>query len=433
MSTLPALALAAVLAGSGLVALPAPTYAADGDYFLCDDLTLDDPPGTDDSDSVPLGLLGMDRVYDYLDSLGEKPGAGVGVAVLDAGVSRRSNLMTVVDGMSFTSKPLGTDPADPHGTEVAGLIAAGARPGGKPTGIAPGARIIDVKVFDADQPDQSSGEVGVSTPALISGLNWVADNARRLDIGVANVSLAVTPDLDGRLERAVRRVVAADVVLVASSGNRPRDEADELWEAFNSDTGTEVGPGEDAAKFVWPAGYSDVLAVSTTTAGQDQYPDPKQIVVANSQTDVAAPSAMSVSVALNGGTCRLAEPATSYSAAEVSGLVALLRAHFPKDTAAQVVARLERTADGTLDVPTTLQGKGVVQPFEALTRPLHPTRGGAVTTTAQQTERIRASAPAAEKDVLAGTRHDAVWWGLLGGGVLVLALLLRPVLARRRD
>jgi membrane-anchored mycosin MYCP len=42
------------------------------------------------------------------------------------------------------------------------------------------------------------------------------------------------------------------------------------------------------------------------------------------------------------------------------------------------------------------------------------------------------SVPKEPKDVLASTRKNAVWWGLVGGGVLLLALVLRPVLARRR-
>jgi len=29
-------------------------------------------------------------------------------------------------------------------------------------------------------------------------------------------------------------------------------------------------------------------------------------------------------------------------------------------------------------------------------------------------------------------RDRAVWWGLLGGAAIVLALMLRPILARRR-
>jgi membrane-anchored mycosin MYCP len=45
---------------------------------------------------------------------------------------------------------------------------------------------------------------------------------------------------------------------------------------------------------------------------------------------------------------------------------------------------------------------------------------------------LRATAPVPSDDLLAGTRDDAVWWGLVGGGVLLLALILRPMLARRR-
>lgn len=44
---------------------------------------------------------------------------------------------------------------------------------------------------------------------------------------------------------------------------------------------------------------------------------------------------------------------------------------------------------------------------------------------------VRAVAPERPEDLLADTRHDAVWRGLVGGGVLVVALPLRPVLARR--
>ena len=40
--------------------------------------------------------------------------------------------------------------------------------------------------------------------------------------------------------------------------------------------------------------------------------------------------------------------------------------------------------------------------------------------------------PEEPDDVLASTRENAVWWGLVGGGTLLLALVLRPVLARRR-
>jgi len=51
-----------------------------------------------------------------------------------------------------------------------------------------------------------------------------------------------------------------------------------------------------------------------------------------------------VSVGVNGGTCLLYDVATSWAAAEVSGVLALLRARYDDDTAAQAVARLEQTA-----------------------------------------------------------------------------------------
>jgi membrane-anchored mycosin MYCP len=117
----------------------------------------------------------------------------------------------------------------------------------------------------------------------------------------------------------------------------------------------------------------------------------------------------------------------------VSGVLALLWQLYPHDTDAQVVARLVNTANGTPDDPTPLIGAGVVQPYEALTRPLDPARSGDVErTVAADHESAPAAAPGPSEDLLAGTRDDAVWWGLIGGGVLVVALLLRPVIARRR-
>lgn len=439
MRALPALAVTTVLLGAGIVVPTGAATAREGEPSTCESIESDSTGVVpDDSDSVPLSMLDVDRVQAYLTSLGERPGAGVGVAVLDSGISTKSSLLTVKGAVSMTDRPADAVPVDPHGTSVAGLIAAADRPGDRSTGIAPGADLYDVRVFDRDPPgegvqDDGIKEQGVSTDGLIAGLTWVANNARRLGIKIANISLAVTPDPQGQLERVVRRVSRANVVIVASSGNRPTDEADKLYEAFAADTGTDVGPGEDAADAVWPAGYDEVVAVSTTAGGMPADTDPKSIVLANSQIDVAAPSANGVSIALNGSTCRIQLPATSFAAAEVSGVLALLRGHFPKDTAAQSVARLERTADGTFAEPTDLQGKGIVQPFEALTRPLHPAKNGSIVTAVQQDDRTRATAPAAQPDVLDRTRHDAVWWGLIGGGVLLMALLLRPVLARRRD
>lgn len=418
------------VAGSALVGplLAAPAHAADGEFYDCLQIAADDAPVTDDSDSVPLGLLDGPRAQEAAASAPGRSRRPVAVAVVDSGVSTRSGLLDVAAASPWPSRELVSD----HGTAVAGLIAGHARPDGKPIGVAPEARIVDVRVY---QGATSPGEdEGLTTPGLVKGLDWIARNAGRLGIRVANVSLAVASS--PALRAAVRRVVDdADVVLVAASGNRPEDDSDRLlWPLFG-DGGSQTGPGEDAARVVYPAGYDDVVAVNATMGG---YPGDEQtldsFVLPNSQTDVAAPTYFGVSLALNGSTCRIPEVATSFAAAEVSGVVALLRTAYPTDSARQIVARLENTASGTTTDPTKYEGAGVVQPLEALTRPMRPARDGTVArATVQDDDQGRAAAPQPEADALASTRHHAVWWGLLGGGALLVALMLRPVLARRED
>jgi membrane-anchored mycosin MYCP len=116
----------------------------------------------------------------------------------------------------------------------------------------------------------------------------------------------------------------------------------------------------------------------------------------------------------------------------VSGVLALIRSRYPHDGAAEAVARLVDTASGSPTAPTSLEGAGVVQPVEALTRPL-PAGGDPTGIPGGGRAVARATAPEPQADVLAATRDHAVWWGLLGGGALLLAVLARPALARRRD
>ena len=218
----------------------------------------------------------------------------------------------------------------------------------------------------------------------------------------------------------------AGVVVVAASGDRPAAGA-----AFSSDFDDPPATDEDAATLFFPAGYPGVVAVNATGAG-----DPSGAlasVVKNSRTTVAAPAYDAVSYGLNGHTCVVQPTSTGAAAGVVAGVLALVWQRFPKDVAAQVVSRLVNTADGTTDDPTPLTGAGVVQPYEALTRPLAPSTSGQVERTVVQADSdTRATAPEPAADLLASTRENAVWWGLIGGGLLVVALMLRPVLARRR-
>lgn len=398
------LAVAGAAACGGLVAVAPAAVAADP---VCDvsNTVLE-------SDVDPLDQLGIGRARALAGPPARPP---VRVAVVDSGVTGSAIPVAgreVVNG--------GGEVTFFHGTAVAGLIA------GDELGVAPDAEIVDVRVYDTDDTDEEGAQL--SEEAVAAGLEWVAQNADDLNIRVANVSLVVRDS--ARLERAVRAARKADVIVVAASGNRPQD-----GEEFAADfEDSEAGSGEDAGATMFPTGYGWPLVVSVAaTASGSGETDPTPYVVLNSDTTVAAPTFGARTYGLDGKRCALGSIATSWAAAEVSGVLALLAQRYPDDTDEQLMARLVSTANGTPDDPTPLTGAGVVQPVEALTRPLAPAKDGDLgRTVAAARDTAPAVAPEPEADPLSGTRDDAVWWGLIGGGVLVVALLLRPVLARRR-
>jgi len=416
--------LAGVVAGVSLTLPTAP--AAYADVAECSGIQDDDTEA--DPVKIPSAPLEELRIKEATEMLAREdtaPGEGIGVAVVDSGVDPDAPVN------EQGALPLNEDFAKTdasvyyHGTAVAGLISGEARTEGGPVGIAPAASLIDVRVYDAPE-DADDGEfLGLTDAGVIDGLNRIANDVTVGDvrIRIVNVSLALEPSAP--LERAIKRLAAKGVVVVAAAGNRPSDEADPLLGDFIAER-----QGEDAARVVYPAGYESVVAV-TSSVPRDI--DAREFVVQNSATDIAVPTIDGVSYALNGQSCLLSPvAATSWAAAEISGVLALLMSAYDEPPA-RTVARLFRTATGAGDVTTRLSGHGVAQPVEALQRPLTFEKGGSPETSETNNTVLKAQAPRAEADVLDETRRDALWWGLAGGGALVIALLLRPVLARRRE
>ncbi|QZY29335.1 S8 family serine peptidase [Nocardioides coralli] len=402
---------AALLLATGLlVPLAAPAAADPGS--ACDAVGADVVSAESDLPSRPLQLLGVPRATELLEQRGITPGEGVGVAVIDSGVAPAAReRMDVVAPRSWASG----DHDSAHGTTVAGLVAGRPREDGKPIGVAPGARIVDLRVYTA--PDDSDTG-GIPSGEVVSALRWLARNAADLEVGVAVMAFDLGGDAPG-LKRAVRRLVAADVVVVGAGGNRV------------DGTGEPAPPGEDARGTVYPAAYDEeVLAVGATGTGFTD--DASTSVLLNSDIDVAVPTHQAVSVARNGRACYVEGVATSWAAGLAAGVVALARSAHPDLDAAQIQARLIRTADGSPEAQTRATGAGVLQPVEALTRRSGGDDDGDGLVHADSGAG-RAEAPTDPVDPVAGVLADARWWGLLGGGLLVVALVLRPLLARRRS
>ena len=164
----------------------------------------------------------------------DSTGAGVNVAMLDTGLSDTPALSRssgrVTDGVDVSAIASGGEARASgqftdgygHGTFLASLIAGGkvAGSGGHALGVAPGARIVVVKVAD-DQGRTTLSQV-------LAGMDWVASHAQAPNgtqmIQVLNVALAVdrptAPSYGADpLTAAVEQVRAAGVLVVAASGN----------------------------------------------------------------------------------------------------------------------------------------------------------------------------------------------------------------------
>ncbi|HEX8746075.1 MAG TPA: S8 family serine peptidase, partial [Pyrinomonadaceae bacterium] len=179
--------------------------------------------GTTGADAVRLqtstSLLGLTTTTTTLD------GAGIGIAVLDSGIDpeHRSFLSgngtsRIIVNQDFTGEGRTDDPYG-HGTHVASAAAGnGQIAAGNYTGIAPKARIINLRVLKADGTGRMSD--------LLAALDWVQSNRSLYNIRVINMSLgtlAVESYVNDPLCRAVRRLSDAGVVVIAAAGNNGKD------------------------------------------------------------------------------------------------------------------------------------------------------------------------------------------------------------------
>jgi serine protease AprX len=155
-------------------------------------------------------------------------GRGVGVAVIDSGVTPSHGDMVGADGnqqvVRFVDLMNGWEaPYDDygHGTHVAGIIGGtGKQSSGARSGIAPGASLIVLKALDAVGGGRISD--------VIAALDYVVVNRAALNIRVVNLSLASGVHESYHtdpLALATRRAVEAGIVVVAAAGNVGRDPA----------------------------------------------------------------------------------------------------------------------------------------------------------------------------------------------------------------
>ncbi|MEV4410900.1 S8 family serine peptidase [Catellatospora sp. NPDC049609] len=257
-------------------------------------------------------------------------GAGVVVAVVDSGVDATHPDLrgSVKPGADLTREGPGDGRVDEfgHGTGMAGLIAAH----GRVRGVAPAATIMPVR---------NSIRGLTNTAEIASGIEWAT--AQGAD--VISVSLANDFD-DALLREAVRKAISADIVVVASAGNKPVDKT--------------VG---------YPAAIPGVLAV----AGVGRDGQPAATSVSGAAVVISAPCDGITSTGLDH--LWRTTSGTSDSTAIVSGAVALVRAKYPELSAADVIHRITATAVDKGPAGRDPQyGYGVLDIVAALTADVPP-------------------------------------------------------------
>jgi subtilisin family serine protease len=260
-------------------------------------------------------------------------GSGQVVAVVDTGVAMthpdlRDDLWTKpgssnVHGYDFVGDD--SDPTDEneHGTHVAGTIAAEADNGIGVAGVAPAAKIMPVRVLDADGSGYDSD--------VASGVTYAADQgARTINLSLGGAGSSQTMSL------AISHAAAAGAVVVAAAGN---DRAN-----------------NDGANPEYPCAYPQTNLVCVAAIASDGSLASFSNYGATS-VDVAAPGVSVLSTvptfAASSGYATFS--GTSMATPHVSGVVALVHAALPNATPAEVAQAIRTGAIGQ----SNLSGKTV--------------------------------------------------------------------------
>jgi subtilisin family serine protease len=259
-------------------------------YFLQDQKTV---PAEGDPAQYALTKLRLPEAHRLAHGL------GVRLAVIDSGIDAKHRELagSVID--SFDALAIKEGP-HVHGTGIAGAIVAHARL----MGSAPAAQLVAIRAFGGAANGAQSNSY-----AILKSLDYAArQNARIINMSFAGPK-------DSLIERGIEAVAARNIVMVAAAGN----------------AGAKSPP-------LYPAANPNVIAVSATDA-QDHLFQPSN---RGSYIAVAAPGA------------ELFLPApdekyqmtsgTSFSAAYVSGLAALMLERNPALKPAELRSLLEKSA-----------------------------------------------------------------------------------------
>ncbi len=254
----------------------------------------------------------------------DKQESSLKVAVIDSGVdlTHEDLKANLVNGINLVNKDQTVQDLDGHGTKVAGLIGAVTN---NQIGIASPARGVSVMPIKVTE----NGTGKLST--LVEGIRYAIDH----DADVINFSLG-NYNNSFALRTVVEEAAAKDILMVGAAGN------------------------DNQSGVVFPAAYSEVLAVSSVQTGTNEKASFSNY---GSLVDLAAPGTDIYSTSLNGEYAF--DKGSSLSAPIVASSGVLLKSYAPFLTSKQTFKLLKESAaplsgsfslgNGLLDVSAAIK------------------------------------------------------------------------------
>lgn len=229
-------------------------------------------------------------------------GQGARIAIIDSGVDRQHPDFSGLNIETFDALGGANPDAGTHGTAIAGIISAR----GTLRGIAPAATLMSIRAFPSDRGPQPQM---TTTVVLLKAMDWsVANGARILNLSLAGPR-------DPLMQKAIAAIAVKGVIMVAAAGNNG-----------------------DQAPPAYPAAYPDVIAVTAIDAQDQIYARANQ----GTYIAIAAPGVDVLTATRDNG--HALQSGTSFAAAHVSGILALMLERNPALTASEARRALMESA-----------------------------------------------------------------------------------------
>ena len=259
-------------------------------------------------------------------------GKDIGVCLLDTGISDhpdfKGRIQMFVDFISNKKTPYDDNG---HGTHVAGILCGdGSASGGRYKGVAPGCRIIAVKVLDR----MGNG----NKEDVLRAFQWILKNYQKYRIRIVNISVGTiyrTWCDHHLLSQGVEELWDQGLVVVAAAGNQ------------GPKPGSITAPG--SSKKVITVGSSDMLIGSAGVSGRG----PTFECVC--KPDLVAPGNR-ITSCLPGGGYGI-KSGTSMSTPFISGAIARMMEKYPLLTNVEIKMMLRDSTDD-MGLPRNQQGWG---------------------------------------------------------------------------